>query len=84
MTWWIRPADAAYEVLRQADATARALGHDMQPWAQRGELEQSKCNACGDVAIVAPRSFARSPLSGAALSLRCRPRPAYVRGARVC
>jgi hypothetical protein len=80
---WINPAAVTRLVRQQAEATARALGHDLQPWRVVDGVGVAHCNACYEVARMAPRSFRRAPLSGPALTLRCEPRPNYLRGVRV-
>lgn len=83
---WLSGWEALKLVRKQAEAIAAQLGHDMQPWraptTEAGKW-QCRCNACGDMASITQRSFNRAPLSGTALTFRCRPMPAYVRGARL-
>lgn len=87
VTDWVRLDEVALELGRQAIALAQQLGHDLQPWrpvhASERAVYAARCNACGDEALFAVRRFNRSPLSGTALTFRCRPKPAYVHGARL-
>ena len=72
---WISAEDAARLLRQQAEATAKQLGHDLQPWREQTMVDGlfSLCNLCGQRAFIAARSFGRPPLAGTALTFRCPP-----------
>lgn len=71
---WIDRGDATRVLQQQAAATATNLGHRLGAWmrGQHPEVTFARCEDCGDLATVRPRSFRAATISGAAVGLRCR------------
>lgn len=86
MTDWITPLDAALKLMAEADAYAKALGHEMLLWqgapfgvdlAKQRSFVNS-CRWCREQAIVRPRSWHGAPMTGQCVTFPCkgeRPKP---------
>jgi hypothetical protein len=79
------PASLITRLITEAEQTAQRLGHELLantvmrikfvPLFSDGKLTgewRGVCWDCGDVGIVAPRSFDKPRLRGALLTLRCK------------
>lgn len=68
---WLDADEAARLQRAQAEALAKQLGHRMTDWLLKDRVWRARCNDCREVAVVHPRSFTSSPLSGGAVTFRC-------------
>jgi hypothetical protein len=74
---WIDASVIESSLRNEAARTAAALGHKMTSWVavpMNGGTFMSRCVVCCDAATIAVRKLRASPISGAAVELRCRPK----------
>jgi hypothetical protein len=74
---WIDGGEIGVSLQEQARNIAIGLGHRMTSWlAKPGERTtyMARCVDCEEAATIAVRHFSRSPISGVAVQLRCRPK----------
>lgn len=67
---WLSDVAARSQVIAQATATSKQLGHDLVQWLVREDDCRSRCVRCGAAAIARPRSLG-APLGGEALTFEC-------------
>lgn len=72
MDAWPVAADVEARLKSEAEALAKQLGHKMTSWVKVSHGLRARCVTCRVAVDLSPRSAARAPMRGEAVTFPCR------------